>query len=184
MINKSLKTLLLLNVFFIFGATLLGPLYAVFVKEIGGDILTIGWSFAAYMFALGLCSYFTGYLGDKIKEKEYLLAIGYLLRAIGFFGYIFIQFPVHLLFVQLILGLGEAFGNPSFKAIFSLHLDKKKYCTEWGIWDALYSTTVGISAIIGAIVINIWGFTPLFLIMGSVAFLCFIIMMFLPRKLL
>jgi len=182
--NKHLKTLLALNVFFVFGATLLGPLYAVFVKDIGGDVITIGWSFSIYMIALGLVAYIAGRLGDKIKEREYLLGLGYLLRGIGFFGYIFIQSLFHLLFIQIILGIGEALGNPSFKAIFSDHLDKGKYSSEWGTWDALYSITVGVSTMAGAFVVNVFGFNTLFIIMGSVTTLSSIIILLLPRKLL
>ncbi|MBD3207845.1 MAG: MFS transporter [Candidatus Nealsonbacteria bacterium] len=182
--NKHLKTLLALNAFFVFGATLLGPLYAVFVKDIGGNILTVGWSFAIYMIILGLAAYVTGKLGDKIKEKEYLLGLGYFLRGVGFFGYVFTQNSFHLLFVQIVLGVGEAFGNPSFKAIFSEHLDEGKYSSEWGVWDALYSVTVGLSAMIGAFIISSFGFETLFVIMGSIAFLSFIIILMLPRELL
>jgi len=182
--NKHLRALLTLNTFFVFGATLLGPLYAVFVKDIGGNILTIGWSFAVYMVILGLAAYATGKLGDKIKEREYLLGLGYLFRGFGFFGYVFTQNSFHLLFVQIILGLGEAFGNPAFKAIFSEHLDEGKYSSEWGIWDALYSVAVGISAMTGAFIVSIFGFDTLFVTMGSISFLSFIIILLLPRELL
>ena len=136
------------------------------------------------MIILGLASYATGKLGDKIKEREYLLGLGYFLRGLGFFGYIFIQSPFHLLFVQIILGIGEAFGNPSFKAIFSDHLDKGKYSSEWGVWDALYSITVGLSAMIGAFIVSIFGFATLFIIMGSIAILSSVIIMLLSRELL
>lgn len=182
--NKSLKKLLLINSVFVFGASLLGPLYAVFVKEIGGDILTIGWTFAAYMFAGGIMSYFAGRLGDKLKETEYLIAAGYIIRAVGFFLYTLIGSPLQLLLLQFFLGAGEAVANPAFKSIFSRHLDSKKSTTQWGTWDLLYSIITALGVGIGAFIVEFLGFNILFYIMSISSLLAFILLIIQPRKLL
>ena len=79
---------------------MLGPLYAVFVKKIGGDVLDIGWIFLVYMITVGIVAYIAGRLGDKIKESEYLVAAGYLIRAVGFFCYTLIANPIQLIMLQ------------------------------------------------------------------------------------
>ena len=183
--NHSLSTLTGINLIFVFGASLLGPLYAIYVKEeIGGDILAIGWAFAIYMVTVGVVSYIAGKMGDKIKEKEYLLAVGYFIRVIGFFCYTLISTIGGLFFLQLLLGIGEAIANPSFKSIYSVHLDDGRESTQWGIWDMFYSIMVGIATIIGAVVVNSFGFNILFYTMSLLAFIAFLVLLFQPRKLL
>lgn len=184
MLNRSLKVLLVINLIFCFGSTLLGPLYAVFIKEIGGSILTIGWAFAVYMITVGAVAFLAGKLGDNIKEKEYLLGVGYLIRAVGFFLYIFVGNTLHLLLLQFFLGTGEAIANPAFKAIYSIHLTRDKESSQWGIWDMSYSIIVGLAAILGALIVNFFGFAALFYTMSGLSILSFIILMLQPRKLL
>lgn len=183
--NHSLSTLVGINLIFVFGASLLGPLYAIYVKqEIGGDILTIGWAFAIYMITVGVVSYIAGKMGDKIKEKEYLLAVGYLIRAVGFFCYTLISTIGGLFLLQLFLGIGEAIANPSFKSIYSIHLDNGRESTQWGIWDMSYSIIVGIATIIGAMIVNSFGFDILFYSMSLLAVIALLVLLFQPRKLL
>ena len=132
--NHSLRILIIINLVFVFGASLFGPLYAVYVKEeIGGNILDIGWAFATYMITVGIIAYAAGKMGDKLKEKEYFLAIGYLIRAVGFFSYTLVSNIEELLLLQFFLGIGEAIANPVFKSIYSIHLDNGKESTQWGI---------------------------------------------------
>lgn len=136
MYNRAIRTLLVINSIFVFGATLLGPLYVVFVRdEIGGNILDVGWVFAVYMFTVGIASYFVGKLGDRLKEKEYLLALSYLFRAVSFLLFVFVTSITQLFWLQILLGLGEAIGNVSFKALYSLHLNKVKATSQWSAWD-------------------------------------------------
>ena len=183
--NRSLRTLIGINLIFVFGASLLGPLYAIYVKEeIGGDILAIGWAFAIYMITVGVISYTAGKMGDKIKEKEYLVAVGYLVRAVGFFCYTLISSITGLLLLQFFLGIGEAIANPAFKSIYSIHLDDGRESTQWGVCDMTYSMTVGIATIIGAVVVDNFGFNILFYAMSSLAIIAFLVLLFQPRKLL
>ncbi|MDD5290590.1 MAG: MFS transporter [Patescibacteria group bacterium] len=182
--NRSLKILVSINLVFVFGAALLGPLYAIFVKNIGGNILDIGWTFSVYMITIGVMAYIGGRLGDKIKESEYLVAAGYFIRAIGFFSYTLIASPGQLLILQFFLGIGEAIANPAFKSIYSLHLDSNKSSTQWGVWESLFSITVGIATLAGAFIAQYFGFNVLFYAMSSLAFAAFILLMIQPRKLL
>ena len=46
--NKNLKLLLLTASLFLFAGGLFGPIYAVFVEDIGGDLLTAGAAFGTF----------------------------------------------------------------------------------------------------------------------------------------
>jgi hypothetical protein len=82
------------------------------------------------------------------------------------------------------LGVGEAVANPAFKSIYSLHLDSGRSSAQWGVWESLFSITVGIATLAGAFVAQYFGFTILFYAMSSLAFIAFILLMIQPRKLL
>ncbi len=86
-LNKNLGALLSISGVFVFGASLLGPLYAIYVKQIGGNVLTIGWTYSVYMFTVGIAAFFADKYGDKIKEAVYVPAVGYDIWAVGFLGY-------------------------------------------------------------------------------------------------
>lgn len=185
MLNASLKVLLGINLVFVFGQGLLGPLYAVFVeRRIGGNVLDIGWAFAVYMITIGVMSLLAGKLADKTKEKEYFVMAGYLIRAFTFLAFIFIDSIFQLMVLQFILGFAEAIATPAFNAIYSMHLDKKREVTEWGI-NYFYTYIIfGVAAIVGALIVNYLGFSMLFAAMSVFAFVAFFLMLFVPRKLI
>lgn len=164
--NRRIRLLLTLDGFRIFSFGLLGPIYGIFVERIGGDILDAGIAFSVYSMVLGILAFFVGRLSDKIRNQSSLLFVGYGLLSIGFFSYLLVKNPFHILIVQVILGVGGAFAAPIFDAFFSACLDKGKYDTEWASWEAENFILTGIAAIIGAIIAKFLGFKFLFIVMG------------------
>ncbi|PIP24842.1 MAG: hypothetical protein COX34_02005 [Candidatus Nealsonbacteria bacterium CG23_combo_of_CG06-09_8_20_14_all_36_12] len=67
----ALKILLLTDGLFLLAAAMLGPIYAIFVEEIGGDILTAGTSFAIFALVMGTLILIIGRIEDIVlKETE------------------------------------------------------------------------------------------------------------------
>ena len=159
------KYLLISESIYEFAAGLFGPIYAVFVANIGGDLLTAGWAWSLFAITSGITLYIMGKLEDKIKRDNIIILIGFILASIGFLGYIFISEPWHLFLVQIILGFGWAFGTPAMDAVYSKNLEKKKMDSGWGTWESSMRIMEGISAFIGAIIAFTFGFKILFLIM-------------------
>ncbi len=159
------KYLLISESLYEFAAGLFGPIYAVFVEKIGGDILTAGWAWALFAITSGITLYAMGKLEDKIKKDELIVFIGFILASIGFLGYIFISEPWHLFLVQVILGFGWAFGTPAIDTLYSKNLERRNMDSEWGTWEASMRIVQGISAFVGAIIAFTFGFKILFLIM-------------------
>lgn len=164
--NKKIKLLLTLDGFRIFSLGLLGPIYAIYVEKIGGDVLDAGTAFALYSIVLGVFAILVGKLGDRLKNQAALLFTGYSLLTVGFFGYLFVESPLHLMFVQVILGIGGAFAAPIFDGVFSANLDKGKYDSEWANWEAVNYIVTGVAAIVGSLIVTYYGFNTLFVIMG------------------
>lgn len=163
--NRKVRLLLALDGFRLTAFGLLGPVYAIFVEQIGGDILDVGTAFAVYSITIGSIAYLTGKLGDRSIKPSRLLLIGHFFEALGFFGYLFVHNPAQLIIVQLILGIGMAIESPAFDSLLSVNADKGRHSSEWGDWEAMANLVNGITAIIGAAIAKFYGFQVLFILM-------------------
>ncbi|MDO9231692.1 MAG: MFS transporter [bacterium] len=182
--NKALKVLFVYNGIFVFAAGLLGPLYAIFVETIDKNILFVSISWAAFLVSTTLGMLFLRKYGDRLKEKEYLLMGGFLIRAIVWFSFPFISTIFMLVMLQILLGIGETLGSPAFDSIFAEHLDDGCHIREYTDWKLISNITGAGAIILGGIIINYFGFFPLFFMMGSLASVSFFGVLLKPRKLL
>lgn len=182
--NKSLFALIIINGIFVFGANMFPPIFALFVQKIGGNAFAAGSIWAIFAITSGIAIFFVSLFGDKLKEKEYLLAISYIIRAISWLGYFFVNALWQIYIIQFILAIGEALGTPVFSALFSQHLDSGFYIKEWSAWTALSFILIGVASLLGGVIVSSFGFQTLFLIMSALAVISFIFLIVQPRKLL
>ena len=182
--NKSLNTLLFINNIFVLAAAMLPPIFALFVEEIGGDIVSVGSLFSIFAITTGIMTRIISHYGDKFKETEYLIAGGYVLRIFVWIGYFFSNSLWQLCVLQLLLALGESLGTPAFNAIYSKHLDCGNFVKQWGIHTSLNFMVVGIAAMLGGIIVFYLGFRFLFAVMIVLSSIAFMLLMVQPRKLL
>ncbi len=75
--------------------------------------------------------------------------------------YLFIDRAWQLYVVQFILGLFTAMTFPSFMAIFTRHIDRKKEATEWGVYFTLTDFASAGLAGIGGVIAGTAGFPAL-----------------------
>ena len=182
--NKSLKTLFLLNGIFVFASNLLGPLYAIYVSGIDKSILAVSSSWAVFLVGTTVFTYIVSRFGDRVKEKEYLLALGYLVRGLVWTSYIFVGSFAMLMALQVLLGLGESLGTPSYDAVFAEHLDKDKHIKDYATWKVISNLLGATAVFLGGLIVSSFGFTPLFIAMSSLAFISLIGIVLTPRDLL
>jgi len=180
--RKVMKILLFTSVFFMFAGGMFGPIYAVFVKNIGGDLLTAGGAYAAFSIAAGILLLLLGKWEDRIKHKEKLVILGYGLSCLGFLGYLFIQETIHLFIVQIIFGIGEAINSPAYDAIYSRLLERGKFASQWGIWEGLQYIVVAVAALVGGYLASLYGFRFIFMIMFGLSVVGLISSSLLLRK--
>ncbi len=182
--NKSLKILFIYNGVFVFAGSLFGPLYAVYVGLLDKNILSVSLTWSVFLIATVIFTFIISRIGDRIKEKEYLLMAGFLVRALAWLLFIYATNIYHLIFLQILLGLGEAFGTPAFDAIFAEHLDSGKHVEEYSDWKLVLNVTTGVGTIIGGIIATKLGFQWLFIAMSILAIISFFGVLVQPRKLL
>ena len=173
--NKELKILLLSSVLFTLAGGMFGPIYAIFVEGIGGDLLTAGAAYSIFAIVSGILIFFISRWEDHVKKQEILVVCGYALNCIGFFGYLITKNPLDLFIVQIIFGAGCAIKSPAYDGLYSKHLEKGKFVSEWGLWESIYMITTGLAAIAGGIIGNFYGFRMLFIIMLFSSIIGFIV---------
>lgn len=163
--NWIARCLLISESFYEFGVGLLGPIYAIFVENIGGDLLTAGWAWATFSIVCGITLYSMGKFEDKLKKDKWIAVFGFILTSLGILGYSFVSSPWQLFLVQILLGFGWAFGTPAIDSLYAKNIDVKKMDSQWGAWEASMRIMQGFSAIIGAAIAYTFGFKVLFLVM-------------------
>lgn len=182
--NKPLKILLATNGLIMLASAMLGPIYAIFVEEVGGDILTASTAWAIYLLVVGVVIFLLGKFEDKLKEPELMMVWGYAIMAFAYLGYLMVDSPAKLFVIQIIIGLGSAIYTPAFDGIYSTHLNRKKSASQWSAWESMYNVVSGLGAIAGGLIATYLGFPALFVLMFLLCLISALFILFLPRKVL
>ncbi len=169
--KKGIKILLLADFFAVLATGMIGPIYAIFVQDIGGDILDASWAYFAYMISCGIVLYLMGIWENKVKNKGLFVVAGYALNALGCLSYFFVGNQFQLVITQIILGLSQAVLSPVFDSLYSDFVNRKNKAREWADWEAMLYVTNAIAAIVGGYFVASFGFKNLFLVMFVVALL-------------
>jgi len=182
--NLALRILLVTNALILVSGAMFGPIYAIFVEKIGGDLLDASFAFTAFSLSAGITAVIAGRFTDKIKEKELIIVFGYLLMAVGFLSYIFVQNTWQLLLVQVLIGFGEAIYSPAFDAVYSQHINENSLGLQWSFWEAMNYFVMAIGALVGGYLTNFFGFNSMFILMAILCFVSATYLFLLPRKVL
>lgn len=182
--NKALRILLFTNGLILIASAMFGPIAAIFVEKIGGNLLDASFAGAVYALAAGITVFLSGKYSDRIRQQELVVVIGYLIMGVGFFLYTQVQNIFSLLAVQALIGFGEALYSPSFDAVYSKHLTDHKEGTQWGAWESLNYFTATFGAVVGGAIVTTLGFNALFLSMSVLGFASALYIFKLPRNVL
>lgn len=163
--KKEALILLRANFLAIFAMGLFGPLYAIFVQEIGGDILDVGIAYAIFSIATGLFVLIVGTSKLFSSNIRFMVVFGYVLWTIGYAGYFFVQNPVHLFFVQIVLGIAGGILEPSWDSVYAAELGEAEASFHWSLWSGGQSLITGAAAFLGSFIVAHYSFGLLFMIM-------------------
>ena len=142
-----------------------GPIYAIYVQKIGGDILAVGAAWAIFMITSGVGILLMGRLQDKIKNDKITIIIGNALTSLAYLGYFFVANVTQLFLVQLLLGISMVIKTPASDSFYTKYLEKEKFASQWAAWESLWYITAGGAAVIGAYLVKMFDFKVLFLVM-------------------
>lgn len=168
--STALRILLATNAMILLAGAMLGPIYALFVEEIGGDLLDASFAGGLFALAAGITTFVSGKYSDKSNNAKQIVAFGYATMGIGFLLYTTVSSILTLFLVQILIGFGEAVYSPAFDVLYSKHLDGGEAGKEWGAWEAMNYFTAAIGAAAGGLVVTYLGFQTLFSIMAALCF--------------
>jgi len=150
-----------------FGASLFGPLYAVYVEEIGGSLLDIGNTVALYTIMNGILIILFGKLSDNYN-KGMFATLGLFIGALCNLGYIFISTPLQLYVLQIGFALSNGILFAPFAALFAKHIDENKSGFLWALEGGGSRILAGIGIMLGVYITHLWGFQTVFIIMFTI----------------
>lgn len=183
-INRALRVILTTNIFVLIASAMLGPIYAVYVDGIGGDILDAGVAAALFAVAAGVTSLVSGRFADKVKRKHVLVGAGYLLTGVGFLGYIFVDSVWQLFAVQVFIGLVQASYEPVFDGLYTKFIGNvKRASSRWSLWEAGNYFSIAIGSVAGAAIVAYTNFATMFVAMAAFCFISGLYLLVAGRRL-
>jgi len=165
-INPVIRFLIISDTVLSGAAGLIGPIFALFVSDfiVGSDASVVGIAAGIYLFTKSVLQIPIAHLIDRIRGERddfWLMFIFTILIAFIPLSYLFISTPLELYIVQFFLGFFTAFTFPTYMAIFTRHIDKKKEGTEWGVYFTLTDLTSAALASVGGYIATVQGFPTL-----------------------
>jgi MFS family permease len=173
MMNRTMKMLMLSDIFVLTGFGLIQPILAIFINGgvVGGTVLSAGIASALFMLTKSLVQLPFGRYIDGHEKKMHWLMIGTLLMTIVPIIYVTAHSVYQVYMAEVIYGLGSGLAYPTWLGIWTLNLDKGKESFQWSV----YSTSTGIgtaaTGAAGAAISSFAGFTATFLLAGLLCLL-------------
>jgi DHA1 family multidrug resistance protein-like MFS transporter len=166
---------LLLTVFMgSFGVSMVGPILPIYVQSMGADGLVLALSFSAAAFSSILVLPFVGSLGDRYGRKPFLL-FGIGVSVISATGYYFSDTILLIILFRVISGLGTSFWFALSSASvgdLSPPREEGKYMSILGVADLI---GFGTGPLASGVIRDYFGFPAVFLGMGAVMLLVFLL---------
>ncbi len=180
--NYKLKLIIITNSVQVFAATLITPVFALFIKGIGGGPELAGVLFGISFFATAAGNLVMIRVADA-KSRDALLFKGGLLIKLAAWTLLAIHqsIPV-LILAQIILGTATAVGAPSFASLVSEHLDKKKHISDWARWSLMENSATAMASVLSGFMVVRYGFSCLFIIMAVITLLSFVVSLGITKK--
>jgi len=171
-INIVISTLIFSDLILFFALGLLTPIYGIFILEHieGSSLEVIGTATSVFWIARVASVIPISRKLDKLKgEKDEYFAVltGTFAMALLPLLYIFATKPVHIYLIELCKGTATALAVPAWRILFTKFVDRQLIGYEWSFEDACVGIATAASAIIGAVIADMFGFKILFCMVSA-----------------
>lgn len=179
--NKTIKLLMLSDIFLVTGFGLTDPIIAIFFSEniTGGSVFASGIAISLFMITkasvqLPFSRHVDKY--DDNNDVKWLLIGTFIITLVPIF-YIFASSMKVIYLIQVLYGIGSGLAYPAWLGLWSTHLDKKHESFEWSLYSTLSGVGAALAASIGAGLAQFAGFKVTFIFTGLLSLLgCYIIL--------
>ena len=182
--NRTIKLLMISDIFVLTGFGLIGPILAIFIKDnlAGGTIFAAGLASAVFLVTKCIVQLpFSRYV-DSHDDKIRWLILGTFIIACVPFVYIFARHISHIYLAQILYGIGAGLAFPTWLGLWSTHMDRKHESFEWSLYSTVTGLGTAATAAIGAAISQFIGFVYTFAIVGAMSILGCLILFNLERK--
>lgn len=170
-INPIVKAFIISEAFLWSSWNFVTPIFAVFVINSidGGNVQIAGMGFSVYLISRVIFELVSGkYLAHSTDRKKFIVTIfGMVMISAAYLGFAFADSIMSLFIFYGVAGFGLGIASPAKNSVFSIHLDKNKEATEWGIADAVTFIGMALAAAVGGFIAQQYGFSSLFFIAAA-----------------
>jgi MFS family permease len=184
MMNRTMKLLLLSDIFVLTGFGLIQPILAIYIDGgvAGGTMLSAGLASALFLFTKSMVQLPFGHYVDRQPGKTKWLILGTLLMAGVPIIYISANSIYHIYLAEIIYGLGSGLAYPTWLGLWSANLDRGRESFQWSV----YSTSTGLgtaaTGAAGAAVASVVGFDATFIMAGLLCMLGCMALIYMGRR--
>jgi len=171
--NRTMKLLMLSDIFVLTGFGLIQPILAIFINDgvAGGTIFAAGLASALFLFTKSLVQLpFSKYV-DGQKNKGRWLLLGTVLMASVPVIYVSAGSIYQIYLAEIIYGLGSGLAYPTWLGLWSANLDRGKESFQWSVYSTSTGLGTALTGALGAGMAGILGFTATFLMAGGMCVL-------------
>jgi MFS family permease len=167
--NKKIKLLTMLDVFSLYGMSLLSPIFAVFVVEkiVGGSLQVVGIALAIHLAVANILSLFTAKYFDKTKgnadEYKYL-SMGYIVISLLPLLYIWVDSVWQVYLLQAVNGIMVAISYPAWRGLYARSTDKNREAFEWSFNASANGLKAATAAILAGYLAENVGYNSVFIV--------------------
>lgn len=180
--HRNIKILLTCSILIHGGINLLAPIYAIFIKNIGGTILDAGVTIGCYAILKGVFYFLFRKLKENKFSRKLMISLGYFLFFIGYVFYLFATNIFHVIGIQALLAFAEVIINPSWSAVIANALEKGSERKIYSDFYGYRSVFEGLAAILGGILASSLGFHFLFGLMAAFALTAGVLALFVAKE--
>lgn len=163
--KKVIQALLFIQIANLIASNLLVPIYSVYVKGVGGNLLTAGTAIAINYCVVGTLVIISGNFANKHHSEKIQLIIGYLLSSVAALCFLLTKNPAQLFLSMTISGISIAIIAPAFSGLYSKNIEQGKHTSSWGNYWGLTYWGAAIASIIAGVVSQGYGFDAIFILM-------------------
>ncbi|HLC84309.1 MAG TPA: MFS transporter [Candidatus Nanoarchaeia archaeon] len=182
--NRTIKLLMLSDIFALTGFGLIEPILAIFIKEnlVGGTIFAAGVASTLFLVTKSIVQLpFSRYVDNHDHNAWWILA-GMAITSSVPFIYIVSTTIDTIYIAQIILGIGAGLTYPTWLGLWSTHLDRDHESYEWSLYSTLTGLGTAVSAAVGGAIAQFAGFTATFTIVGLMSLTGMGILLFLDKR--
>jgi len=175
-INPVIRALIASDILILSAFGLLAPIFAVFLLEDiqGGSAEVVGFAAMIWLFSRAIFQIPTAIFIDRRtgERDDFWINFG---GSVGMslipLAYLFASLPIHIYLIQAVFGFFHALTFPSWKAIFTRHIDPHREGLEWAVFDTTTDLGTAITAATGGVIAVTLGFRALFIFVSLFSFL-------------